>query len=95
MAVHVGLLTATLSFDDSFSLKDKRRVLKSLLERLRNELRVSAAETAFQNRMRSGEISVAFLGANRREVERAREHAERILAGEPRCRIDASQWEWL
>ena len=95
MAVHVGLLTATLSFDESFSLKDKRRVLKSLLEKLRNELRVSAAETAFQNRMRTGEIAVAFLGVNRGVIERSRRRAEDILSSDPRCKLDACIWEWL
>ncbi len=95
MAVHVGLLTITLSFDESFSLKDKRRVLKSLIERARNELHVSIAEVAFQNRIRTGEVAASFVGANRGEIERARERTERIFASDPRCRVSGCVWEWL
>lgn len=40
----VGVLSMELSIGGAFSLKDKRRVLKGLLERVRNRFNVSCAE---------------------------------------------------
>ncbi|HZS91562.1 MAG TPA: DUF503 domain-containing protein [Chloroflexota bacterium] len=40
----VGICRLTLSIADSYSLKDKRRVVKSLTERLRHRFNVAVAE---------------------------------------------------
>ena len=40
----VGTCKAVLRIDGAFSLKDKRRTLKSLLERIKSRFNVSAAE---------------------------------------------------
>ena len=43
-AMFVGILQADLHVDQARSLKDKRRVVKSILDRLRASFNVSAAE---------------------------------------------------
>ncbi len=40
----VGLMEIDLRIEDSFSLKDKRRVLKSLIDRTKRNFNVSIAE---------------------------------------------------
>ena len=43
-AIHIALLTLDLFIPEAQSLKDKRRVLKSLKDRLRQNYNVSVAE---------------------------------------------------
>ena len=42
--MHIGTLTVTLHLAEGSSLKDKRQVIKSLLDRTRERFNVSAAE---------------------------------------------------
>ncbi len=55
----------------SRSLKNKRRIVKSLKDRIRNKFNVSVSETDFQNNLRSLEISVAMVGTDRQYVNSA------------------------
>jgi uncharacterized protein YlxP (DUF503 family) len=41
----IGVLNAGLYLSDPQSLKDKRRIIKSLIERLKNKFNVAVAET--------------------------------------------------
>jgi uncharacterized protein YlxP (DUF503 family) len=47
--VKIGLCTMGLFIGEAGSLKDKRRVLKSLLDKIRNRYNVSAAEVGEQD----------------------------------------------
>ncbi len=85
----------TFEIASAMSLKDKRRVMKGLLERARRELRVSIAEVGFQNRMRSATIAVTFVGSARAAIDRARSRAERLLTSDPRANAVEITWEWL
>ncbi|MBZ0109818.1 MAG: DUF503 domain-containing protein [Candidatus Scalindua rubra] len=55
----------------SCSLKDKRRIIKSLKDRLRNTFNVSVSETGSQDNLRCSEISVAMVGTDRQYVNSA------------------------
>ena len=55
----------------SRSLKDKRRIVKSLKDRIRNKFNVSVSETGSQDNLRSSEISVAMVGTDRQYVNSA------------------------
>ena len=81
----VGLLTIELHLPDSRSLKDKRRIVRALKDRLRGRFNVAVAETEFQDLHQRGAIEIVTaaadavaLDARLRSVE---EEAERILAG--------------
>lgn len=95
MAAHAGVLTITFDIPASNSLKDKRTVVKHLLEKLRRELQCSAAEVAFQNRIRTAEIALAFVGVSRAVLERCSLAAQGIAESEPRIRVVGCIWEWL
>lgn len=64
----VGVLQAELAVPGAFSLKDKRRVVKSLLERLRREHGVAAAEVADQDVWNRARIGVAFVSNDARHA---------------------------
>ena len=66
----VGLLRVELRMGDSQSLKEKRRVLKSLTDRLRRTFNISVSETAHQELWQRAELSVACVGTETVGVNR-------------------------
>jgi hypothetical protein len=68
----LGTLELTLRLDGAFSLKDKRRVLRSLLDHARRDFRVAAAEVEDHDLWNSAIIGVAC-------VSNDPSHAESIL----------------
>ena len=57
----MAVLKIVLSIPHANSLKDKRRVIKSVKDRLRNGFNVSVAETGDQNIWRSAELGIAVV----------------------------------
>jgi len=62
--VIVGTLKIRLVLRESHSLKDKRRVLKSLKDTLSNKFNISVAETDEQDVWQTAEIGVASVGTD-------------------------------
>jgi uncharacterized protein len=69
----VGLLRVVLHLPDSGSLKSKRMIVSSLLRRLRQEMRVAAAEVGELDRWQLAELAVATVSGDGR-------HADEVLA---------------
>ena len=69
----VGLLRVVLHLPDSGSLKSKRMIVSSLLRRLRQEMRVAAAEVGELGRWQLAELAVATVSGDGR-------HADEVLA---------------
>ena len=72
----IGSLRLELFLPESHSLKDKRRVIKSLAERLRRRFNVSVAEVDFQDTWQRAGLAVAAAGSSDRIV---RETLEKIV----------------
>jgi uncharacterized protein YlxP (DUF503 family) len=69
----IGALRVELDLPESGSLKDKRQVVKSLLARLMNTFRVSAAEVESLDNPRWGVLGVAC-------VSNSAAHANEVLS---------------
>ena len=65
----VGVLQVELSIPGSFSLKEKRHVLKGLLERLRRDFGVSAAEVDRMDVWNSAIVGVAVVSNDARKAQ--------------------------
>ncbi len=65
----VGLATCELHLPSARSLKDKRRVVKSLVDRIHQRYRVSIAETSHHDLHQRSEIGIAIVGGSPHEVE--------------------------
>jgi len=84
--VEIGLLTLQVHLHAAESLKDKRRVIRSLTGRVRSRHNVAVAEVDHQDLLQLSEI--AFLGvASRREplermFDQILEEAERSVPGD-------------
>ena len=72
LPVTVGVLRLTLFIPESGSLKGKRRVLRSLKDRLRSQFNVSVAEVDYQDLWQKAEVAVALVSSDR-------EHADKVL----------------
>jgi uncharacterized protein YlxP (DUF503 family) len=79
----VGVLQVELAIPGAYSLKEKRHVLKGLLERLRRDFAVSAAEVDRQDVWDSAIVGVAFVSNDARHVE---SHLQRALNSLEKCR---------
>ena len=60
----VGTLKMRFVLRESHSLKDKRRVIKSLKETLSNKFNVAVAETGEQDVWQSAELGLATVGTD-------------------------------
>ncbi|HHF98012.1 DUF503 domain-containing protein [Candidatus Aerophobetes bacterium] len=60
----VGTLELQIRLVSSNSLKDKRRIVKSLISRIRNNFNVSIAEIGDYSLWRRARIGIAFLSSD-------------------------------
>jgi uncharacterized protein YlxP (DUF503 family) len=67
--VILGALELELKIEGSFSLKDKRRVLQSLLDRLRREFHISSAEVGDHELWNRAVIGVAVVSTHSGHAE--------------------------
>ena len=75
----VGFAIAELHIPGARSLKEKRRVVKSLVDRISSRYRISVAETDFHDLHQRAAIGIALVNGNRREAEAQLERVRRIL----------------
>lgn len=80
MAVIAVLLTLRLT--GIRSLKQKRAVVRSLVERLRSRLHLSAAETGQQDRLQTAQIGFAVVSGELSEARRLAAEARRFADSE-------------
>ena len=65
----VGALEVQLRLHDTFSLKDKRRVIRSLKDRIANKFNVSIAEVDALDNRRHAVLGVSLVGNDSRYVQ--------------------------
>lgn len=65
----VGLCTVELEIAESFSLKDKRSVVKSMLARLRREQDVAAAEIDLLDERQAAVIAFVTVSNSSRQLD--------------------------
>ena len=75
----VAISVFELHLPGSRSLKEKRRVVKSLTERVHRRHRVSVAETDFHDLRQRAEIGIAAVGASRQRLERQMDAILRLI----------------
>jgi hypothetical protein len=70
MTAWVGVISCELMVPGAEGLKDKRRAVKSLVERMHRRVRVSVAETGLHELHQRAEVSVAVVAGSEGELER-------------------------
>ena len=79
----VGALELSLRLEGCRSLKDKRQVVRSLIDRLRHDLKISVAEVGDQSLWNSCVLGLACAGENRAVVEKVLRQALQIAERDP------------
>ncbi len=91
----VGLLDLDLHIPASDSLKDKRHVLRSILDRLHNDFNVSAAEVGDNDVWRRARIAVVCVSNARSHVESVLGNARRLVEGRLDVEVLRAEVDWL
>ena len=87
----VGIGVCELHLPGVRSLKAKRKIVKSLVERLHRRHRVSVAETDYHDLHQRAEIGVAVVGKSPYEVETLLDDLGRVFDGELEAMV--TRWE--
>jgi uncharacterized protein YlxP (DUF503 family) len=93
--VVIGLLTIELHIPASGSLKEKRQVLKSLLETTRNRFNVSIAEVEHQDLWQRATVAAACVSNDQSFVDQVLNRVLQGFDGDPRVEVSRVELEWL
>lgn len=93
MPAFVGICRVTLALPGSLSLKDKRRVVRSLVERLRQRYALSVAEVGAQDMLRRADIAFACVSGEHRQCEAVLAESLRWLESHPDVELVAVETE--
>ncbi len=91
----VGVIGWELEVYGAQSLKEKRSVVRSLKERLRNRFNLSVAETGFNDLWQRAEITACVVSNDRRQADSVLESADRFVQSDPRARIIRAERSFL
>lgn len=91
----IGLLTLRLHYPGCGSLKDKRLVLKSILDRLRDRFNVSAAEVEDRDLWQSSVLALAHVNTDRAHADSTLSAVLNFLDSELDAQVVDVQTEFL
>ena len=95
MSIIIGLCTVELFIPDSQSLKDKRQVLLSLKDRLRDKFNLSVAEVDGQDLWQRSVLGLACVANETRHVNQVLEQALNVIRAIPAVEIVQSRIDLL
>ncbi len=90
----VGVLEITISIPQANSLKDKRKVLKSVKDRLRNNFNVSVAEIDNHDVWRTATIGVAVVSRDTSYANGVLSRVQDALGGLREAIMTDCRLEW-
>lgn len=91
----VGVLQIEIAIPDAMSLKDKRRVVKSIKDRIAASHNVSIAEVDALDEHRRAIIGIAMVSNDRRYVEGALSKLVDFVRMNPAARLEDYQMDLL
>jgi uncharacterized protein YlxP (DUF503 family) len=87
MSPHVGVLVVDIHIPDAFTLKDKRQVVASLLERASSRFNVSVAEVDHLENRRRAVLAFACVANESRHVRQVLGRVRAMVESDPRAEI--------
>ncbi len=91
----VGVLTLELRLENSFSLKDKRQVVRSLKDRLRRKFNVAVAEIDYQDLWQRAAIAAVTVSSDHSYAEKLLQSVESEAASLLGSELASTTVEWL
>ena len=84
---HIGILYVRIFIPHAQSLKDKRSVLKSLKDRVRDRFNVSIAEVGDLDKWQLSTLAAVSVGNDRREIDPVLQHIVSFIGSNPPVEI--------
>jgi len=94
-AVHVAALEVDIRIPMSQSLKDRRQVVRSIIDGARQRFGVSAAEVGGQDTWQRAVLGFAVVASEARLVEEVVDSIDRFLWSRGEIEVIESQVRWL
>ncbi|MEZ5141310.1 MAG: DUF503 domain-containing protein [Acidimicrobiales bacterium] len=95
MAVHVLALRVEIHLPASHSLKDKRAVVKTILEGARRRFQVAAAETDHHDTWQRAQLGFAAVASSPGHVVERLDEVERFVWSFPEAEVLSVDRTWL
>ncbi len=89
----IGVLTLDLLIHEAQSLKDRRSVVNSLLERVRSRWNISAAQLDSGNTWHFAQIAIAVISNDRATADTVMNHVRDFVEADLRCDVSRCQTE--
>ncbi|HSU71171.1 MAG TPA: DUF503 domain-containing protein [Micrococcaceae bacterium] len=83
----IGWIEFDILLGETYSLKQKRSVMRPLVNELRRRFEVSAAETGSQDLLRRAQIGIAMVTGERGHLVEVLDAAERLVAAHPEVEL--------
>jgi hypothetical protein len=84
-----------LHIDASQSLKDKRQVIKSILDGARRRYGVSASEVGFQDQWQRAQLGFAVVASSEGQATEIMDKVDRFVWSHPEIDVLATERRWL
>ncbi len=91
----IGVLTLEIVLLDAHSLKDKRHVVKSLKDRLRNKFNVAVAEIDYQDLWQRALVAAVTVASDHGPAEKILQSVEQEAASLLGPELASATVEWL
>ena len=93
--MHVGAVSFDLHLPQVHSLKEKRAVIRPILDGARNRYRVAAAEVGVQDRWQRARLGMAAVAGSPSHVEDVLAQVERFVWSFPEVEVVQAQRGWV
>ena len=93
MTMHIGTLTVVLYLHAAESLKDKRQIIKSLIETTRQKFNISIAEVDDLDKWRKATIGIACVANDKAFVNRVLDKVVNTLENNPAVEVGEVELE--
>jgi uncharacterized protein len=93
--VHVGALAVEIHLPGSRSLKDRRSVVRHLLDTSRHRYGVAAAEVEYQDLWQRAGLAFCAVAADASRVESVLDSVERFVWSHPEIEVCGTSRHWL
>jgi uncharacterized protein YlxP (DUF503 family) len=92
--MHVAVARVELHIPQSRSLKEKRAVLRPIVEGIRHRFHLSVAEVAYQDKWQRAAIGLAVVAGSHAHAEEVVDSVERWIWSRPDIEVSSFDVEW-
>lgn len=94
-SIFITLMTVELMIPHAQSLKDKRREVQGLRDRIRQRFNASVAEVGYHDKWQRSVLAVCLVGGDKRQLESDKTRIRRLCEEASEIVITEIAQEWL